>query len=795
MIHRATLSSDVGAMIKRSSYIKIFSAAAALLGCVSLDAGMLKCESEAGKITAEKSGRLFTITHSGKYDWEAEFPQETAVSPGDVILLKGDLIQKKVKGTDGGSRLYAGASFYTAEGKKLISQWIVWEAPGLRKGTEKQKFLVRFTVPQNVRKIKPLLYGYKPLEVEVKKLELEKISSSGAKEPQKTARLENDALKVDIDAGAMLTVTDKRSGRVFTQRGFVNGFVSGMKQLSGRKVEFNVNLSPMRKWRVVWSLEENTPELLCTISGDKDMVMPWCFVYPSPFAVSRGERLIVPLNAGMSYPVDELASGPRTLGDLWCFAGGYGLCMSFYGVQRDSDGSGYMAVFETPDDAMLRIKRYGGLYHPGTGWTGSMGKFASERRVRLVFFADGGYVKMAKRYRQEVKKSGLFKTLAEKIKERPAVDRLAGAANIWWFGKREKSLEIYRELKKLGIDRMLWSQGAPAEVVEELRRDPKTLTGRYDIYQDLMDPEIIRTKLSKLYPLPSWPQEAFPDDVVWRNERGDLENGWSIKGKDGKWYSCAVLCPRRAIPYAQKRIGDELKVKKYNSRFIDTTTATRFFECWHPEHPATRSQSKEAKMKLLELVSKKFSLVCGSESGHEAGVPYCDYFEGMMSISCYRPYGSGHRPQEIVNKAPGFVEKYQTGEQYRIPLWELVFHECIVSHWYWGDFNNKVPALWARRDLLNALYGTAPLYAFDEKNFDRFKHRAASSYSRIGAVARMTAHAEMLSHGYLTRDRKVQMTRFSNGVQVIANFGSTVYIDKDGSMVLPLDFNVKRLKR
>jgi hypothetical protein len=167
----------------------------------------------------------------------------------------------------------------------------------------------------------------------------------------------------------------------------------------------------------------------------------------------------------------------------------------------------------------------------------------------------------------------------------------------------------------------------------------------------------------------------------------------------------------------------------------------------------------------------------------------------MMSISCYRPYGSGHHPQEIVRKAPGFVEKYQTGEQYRIPLWELVFHECIVSHWYWGDFNNKVPELWTRRDLLNALYGTAPLYAFDEKNFDSFKHRAAASYLRVGTAARMTAHAEMLTHRYLTNDRKVQMTEFSNGVQVIANFGSTVYIDDDGSTVLPLDFSIKRVKR
>ena len=28
---------------------------------------------------------------------------------------------------------------------------------------------------------------------------------------------------------------------------------------------------------------------------------------------------------------------------------------------------------------------------------------------------------------------------------------------------------------------------------------------------------------------------------------------------------------------------------------------------------------------------------------------------------------------------------YGIGHYYRIPFWELVFHDCIVSTWYWGD--------------------------------------------------------------------------------------------------------------
>jgi hypothetical protein len=46
--------------------------------------------------------------------------------------------------------------------------------------------------------------------------------------------------------------------------------------------------------------------------------------------------------------------------------------------------------------------------------------------------------------------------------------------------------------------------------------------------------------------------------------------------------------------------------------------------------------SRKYKMELLELVSNKYKLVCGSETGHDATVPYVHYFEGMMSLGPYR---------------------------------------------------------------------------------------------------------------------------------------------------------------
>ena len=56
--------------------------------------------------------------------------------------------------------------------------------------------------------------------------------------------------------------------------------------------------------------------------------------------------------------------------------------------------------------------------------------------MRFVFFDRGGYVAMAKRYRAYAQEQGLVKTFREKAAERPLVERLPGAANVWYFPRK-----------------------------------------------------------------------------------------------------------------------------------------------------------------------------------------------------------------------------------------------------------------------------------------------------------------------------------------------------------------------
>ncbi len=198
----------------------------------------------------------------------------------------------------------------------------------------------------------------------------------------------------------------------------------------------------------------------------------------------------------------------------------------------------------------------------------------------------------------------------------------------------------------------------------------------------------------------------------------------------------------------------------------------------------TRSDSKRFRMELLEYMSKTCGLVTGSETGHDAAVPYVHYFEGMLSLGPYRVPDSGRDMLRAWNEVPEVGREIPDR-----PLlsacrsWELVYHDCVVAQWYWGDYNNKLPAVWQRRDLWNALYGTPPMFMFNREIWRKNRDRFVESYHTATPVARATGYSEMVSHRWLTDDHAVQETKFANGVEVTVNFGDTPFTMPDGTVL------------
>ena len=709
------------------------------------------------------------IEHRGEQDWSLEPEQRVKVSPGDLFELEAWF-----KLSDTGQAVLC-VSTWDAQGK--VIEWSYAErgpssAPGW------QRVRTRFVVPQKVAHIQPRLIGHGPVKLWLDDFALAYQGNVKAAITSDAGPLTlvTPALLVEVNpANGLFQVQEKKSGKTWRQQALSPEILVQKAEKAGDQVVLSM-LHVGESLEFTATLQAQGNELLVELRGDGELRSP--VKYPHPFTGEPGEYLVVPMNEGISYPVeDETVPLHRLIA-----YGGHGICMAFFGA---TDGAkGWMGILETADDAAIRISRVEKRLLISPEWDPQKRRLGYARKLRYVFFDQGGHVAIAKRYRAHARQNGLLKTLAEKRQANPNVDLLIGAVNIWCWERNAPPL--VKEIQEAGIERILWSNRQDPKNLEALNA-LGVLTSRYDIYQDVMNPE----NFPKLrYVHSDWTTKAWPNDIIV-GANGQFIKGWGVETKDGEMIHCGVICDRRAPAYARERIPAELATHPYRCRFIDTTTAAPWHECYSTNHPMTRTESRQWKMELLRYVSSDNRLVTGCETGHDASVPFLHYFEGMLSLGPYHVPDAGRRMQVIWTNVPPNVEKFQLGHRYRLPLWELVYHDCVVAQWYWGDYNNKLPALWDKRDLFNALYGTPPMFMFDRKLWEQNKARFVQSYRNTCPLVRKVGYSEMTDHRFLAPDRSVQQTSFANGVTVTANFGDAPFRLPDGPTVPAFGLHVR----
>ena len=731
---------------------------------------------DAGRAAADDGvagGRapVVRVEHRGERDWSLNRRDRMTVQPGDIYELTARAL---VKG-DGDAVLCVAAY----EDRDKVFDW-TYAPRTARASADWQVLRSRFIVPQGITAILPRFVGHGAATVWIDSFSIARTGSIKAAAAAADLALTNKSVTLTLHtADATISVLDRRTGRTWAQKPRKAGPVITSAK-GGERIDLGwLDPGSGLEGKAVIALDGDLAEWAVALAADGEMGSPLAF--PAPFISEAGTYLVIPMNEGISYPVDDASIPPMRL----IAYGGHGISMSFWGV---TDGrAGQMAILETPDDAAIRIEREGGRLVVAPEWDPQKKRFGYERRVRYVLLDDGGHVAMCKRYRAYAQKIGLLKTLADKRKENPNVDLLVGAVNVWCWDR--DSAGIVRQMQAAGIERILWSNQQSPESLKALNAMPGVLTSRYDIYQDVMDPGNYTPMGHTAGAGDMWPAAAWPKDVI-TGAGGDWLRGWGVDGKDGKRYFCGVMCDRQALPYAQARVPADLATHPYRCRFIDTTTAAPWHECYNPAHPMTRTESRRFKMDLLDYMSGRMRLVTGSETGHDAAVPYVHYFEGMLSLGPYRVPDSGRNMQRIWTDVPEPLAKFQLGHRYRLPLWELVYHDCVVAQWYWGDYNNKLPPLWDKRDLFNALYGTPPMFMFTGRTWEESKDRFVRSYRATGPVARATGYSQMTDHRFLAPDRAVQQTVFAGGVTVTANFGDKPFRLPDGAEVPAVGIHV-----
>ncbi len=380
-------------------------------------------------------------------------------------------------------------------------------------------------------------------------------------------------------------------------------------------------------------------------------------------------------------------------------------------------------------------------------------------RYTWSFPRDTSPAGLAGRMRAFCEAQGWVRPFTEKRKANPNLPLLYGACDVWGAN----GLAFAREAALAGVHHMLlngrWTR-AEMEEIEALGY----LVGEYDQYVDCDD------TTPAVDGVPAVP------NMVRREKDGGLALGWLTLDKKHQYYS---RCSQTAVAGARAAIPGLLEEHPYTARFLDVHTAMGLVECYSEEHPCTRTEDRENKMALLEYV-RGLGLVLGGEHGRAWSAAGLDYQEGMMSHNMVFSWPAGHlvpvtKPEEI---SEAYLE-YGIGHERRAPFWELVFHDCVASTWYWGDsigYLDKVrPDLTDRKVALTALYGTIPLFWATDLDLGfvgKGKERWLEAYRNSSMVHEAVAEQRMVGFRYLTDDRTIQQTEFADGTRVTVNFGA-----------------------
>ena len=358
------------------------------------------------------------IDHSGQLDWSFNQERTLSVEAGQIYEISGWV---RVEGQ--------GTTTLSVTLRDEDGQVIDWSFGGVQSAaTDKwRKLKSRFIIPASGKTILPRLIGHSPARVWLDDAALYLVGTLDKLRSKKlpdTLKITNEVLEVTIRvADATLSVVDRRTGRKWKQHPAADTVVLNAKADGDGLILRLLEPSSMLNIDVGIRLIPKQSELIVVIVGQGNLAKP--VRLPNPFVTGKETYLVMPVNEGISYPVDDKSLSPMS----YHLYGGHGLCMPWYGV---TDGQqGIMTIVETPDDAAVRVPRLDGFLCQAPEWQPQKGKFGPKRRLRYIFFERGGHVAMCKRYRSYAKKAGLLKTLKQKHKENPNVDLLIGAVNIW----------------------------------------------------------------------------------------------------------------------------------------------------------------------------------------------------------------------------------------------------------------------------------------------------------------------------------------------------------------------------
>ncbi|MAE61503.1 MAG: hypothetical protein CMJ49_09130, partial [Planctomycetaceae bacterium] len=520
-----------------------------------------------------------------------------------------------------------------------------------------------------------------------------------------------------------------------------------------------------------------TDELLIQVdqAGGNDIVYAVRDLYCIEKATAEGGYMLLPQGSGYLIAADcpDALPGVRApdgfIGARWS--------LPMFGMVRGDQG--LCAIVETWWDCNVSFEhvpeeRSGFSFD----WEPSLGRLDYARRMIVRFGQGMGYVEMAKLYRQRARAEGLVRTLEEKAEVTPAIRKYA--ENI-----------LYRLTE--------WDPQAQAVGLENMRRFreeglgvtfffPKTPNGGYTADGERAT-EGAAFWQAYLHPNPvpgGWPKVAELVEKV--HELGGLVQGFICPitqdpeglDYDEERHAVNAMGVRGTYPIGlydgldrTKRVLDALETNgvRFDVFYWDGFAANADLpQDFSAAHPMTRRANFEMEVACLAETRRR-GIMPGAEVGRHWFIGECDYF-----------FFTDWHTERLANTPDRHVADH-VGEP--IPLFQLVFHDCMMAGFSGGGYIYLDDCdWWAHRTprLYELLFASAPAYNWLPKHVvpitdwdDAGEQRKRDWLKQWSAFHRAIAMSEMVSHEFLSADRKRQRTTFANGVTAEFNLGKNQF--------------------
>jgi len=355
---------------------------------------------------------------------------------------------------------------------------------------------------------------------------------------------------------------------------------------------------------------------------------------------------------------------------------------------------------------------------------------------------------------------------------------LVGDYNEWGDGISTKLID---QLHGAGIDRMLlcMSDMTCAHFKPQVARyadELGYLFGPYDSYHSIHKPDA--------HPDTTWETAQFGWDAYHAGGVVKADGSMSAGFKKVGYH----FSPIAARPYVEARVNGYMARVPHSTVFVDCDAYGQFFDDYSPDRPATKQQDMLERLSRLDWLNQEHGLVVGSEGGSAYAAPVIHYAHGMLTPvigwgdpdfkdrqspyykgAYYPPDGPATFVKQVPLK-PVYLKPYYDPAS-RLPLYQVVFHDSVIATHHWGNASLKFKDQIKTVALLEQLYNVPPLYHLNAAEFKKHKQHIVDHDAFFSPLHRELALQPMTGFEWLTEDRLVQQTTFSDGTRIIANFG------------------------